>query len=269
MESPSGRHSPEVTTHLNPLYRDLVSAGIRRMQAESDAAARYDNNVLKGQAREIFVSSLLRPFLAPSAGLCSGIAIDSFGAHSRQLDLIIFDRRVIAPSMLRETDGVIPVESVLATVEIKSTLSRQELVSTVENARSVKLLRHRPEEIEQGSPVKHSPLCYVFAFRSDLSGSSELVRLQDVVTASNVNQRQIRVPIGGLCVPQVGFFHCTNAGASPPAFDECAPQPDLSEVLRFMVHVVDNTDALASERRPIVLRHYLFDDDPGGQWATT
>ena len=70
---------------MNRLYRDLVAAGVRRMLAESEAAASYDNNVLKGQAREIFVSNLLRPYLVPSVGICAGVAIDSLGGHSRQL----------------------------------------------------------------------------------------------------------------------------------------------------------------------------------------
>jgi hypothetical protein len=229
------------------------------MRAESEAAASYDNQVLKGQAREIFVSNLLRPYLAPFAGVCSGVAIDSYGDHSKQLDLIIFDRRVIAPSMLRETDGVIPVESVLATVETKSTLTRQELVCSVENARSVKVLRHRPDELEQGSPIKNSPLCYVFAFASDLLKSSEMSRLKDVVDESNAGEIKIHVPITGLCVPQVGFIHCVNAGADPPVFAEEVADKDLSEVLRFLVHIVDGTGMLSSQRRQIVLRHYLFE----------
>jgi hypothetical protein len=245
---------------VNPLYRNLVLAGIRRMRAESEAAGQYDNNVLKGQAREIFISGLLRPYLGPFMGVCGGVAIDSYGGHSRQLDLIIFDRRVIAPSMLRETDGVIPVESVLATVEVKSTLTRQELVAAVDNARSVKVLRHRPDELEPGSPRKNSRLCYVFAFASDLRQSSELDRLQQVVEQSNATGCAVRVPISGVCVPGVGFVHCTDATVTPPHFAEKASGEDLSEVLRFVVHVVDSAGALASQRRQIVLRHYLFDE---------
>ena len=227
------------------------------MQAESQAASQYDSSVLKGQAREIFVSNLLRPYLAPSVGVCGGVAIDSYGDHSRQLDIIVFDRRVVAPSMLRETDGVIPVESVLATVEVKSTLSRHELVGAVANARSIKVLRHRYDELEPGPPIKHSPLCYVFAFMSDLT-TSELVRLEDVVVESNATGVPIRVPVSGLCVPGKGFVHCVDAEASPPAFAEHPADPDLSEVLRFVVHIVDGAGALASQRRQIVLHHYLF-----------
>ena len=241
------RDYPYRRSNVNPLYRDLVLASIRRMRAESQAAAHYDNNVLKGQAREIFVSNLLRPYLAPSVGVCGGVAIDSYGGHSKQLDLIVFDRRVIAPSMLRETDGVIPVESVLATVEVKSTLTRHELVAAVDNARSVKVLRHRPEELEPGPPVKNSPLCYVFAFTSDLS-TSELARLQQVVAQSNETGVQIRVPVSGLCVPEKGFVHCIDANVDPPVLAEHPADANLSEVLLFVVHVVDGAGALASHR---------------------
>jgi hypothetical protein len=229
------------------------------MLAEAEAASSYDNNLLKGQAREIFVSNLLRPYLAPSVGVCGGVAIDSVGGHSRQLDLIIFDRRVIAPSMLRETDGVIPVESVLATVEVKSKLTRQELVKSVENARSVKTLTHRPYEFEPGSLLKYSPLCYVFAFATDLRESTELSRLTDVVNESNTDGPQVRVPLTGVCVPQAGFVCCADANAEPPAFVECAPDGNLTEVLGFLVHLVDGAGLLSSQRRQIVLGNYLFE----------
>ena len=134
--------------------------------------------------------------------------------------------------MLRETDGVIPVESVLATVEVKSTLTRPELLSAVQNARSVKALKHRPYELEQGSSTKNSPLCYVFAFSSDLKDFTELSRLQHVVIESNAGEPKVRVPISGLCVPQAGFVHCTDAKADPPKFAEHAADQDVSEVLR-------------------------------------
>ena len=100
---------------MNELYRDMVIAGIRRALNESDAADSYDNEVLKGRAREIFVSNLLRPYLNPDMGICTGIVIDSEGGHSRQTDVIVFDRNVIPPSMLHESEGIIPYESVLAT----------------------------------------------------------------------------------------------------------------------------------------------------------
>lgn len=227
------------------------------MQAESQAALQYDNSVLKGQAREIFVSNLLRPYLAPSVGVCGGVAIDSYGAHSRQLDVIVFDRRVVAPSMLRETDGVVPVESILATVEVKSRLDRAELAGAVANARSVKVMRHRYDELEPSPPVKHSPLCYVFAFASDLK-SPEQARLESVVGEANASAVQIHVPVSGLCVIGKGFVHCVDANASPPVFDHHSADSDVSEVLRFVVHIVDGVGTLASQRRQIVLRHYLF-----------
>jgi hypothetical protein len=229
------------------------------MRDESQAAANYDNNVLKGQAREIFLSNLLRPYLAPFMGVCGGIAIDSFGAHSRQLDLIVYDRRVIAPSMLRETDGIIPVESILATIEVKSTLTRTELFKAVNNARSVKVLQHRPEEIQQGAAVKNSPLCYLFAFASDLQGS-ERNRLAEVVDECNESGVTIHVPLSAVCVPEKAFVHCIDAASEPPQFAEESPDGHLSEVLRFLVHAFDGAGFLSAQRGQIVLRHYLLDE---------
>ena len=90
---------------------------------------------LRGRREKSSSPTCFVPTWRPLQGFAVALPSTRYGGHSKQLDLIIFDRRVIAPSMLRETDGVIPVESILATVEVKSTLTRRELVGAVDNAR--------------------------------------------------------------------------------------------------------------------------------------
>ena len=151
---------------MNKLYRDIVIANIKNAINKSEAADNYDNRVLKERAREIFITELLQPYLNPTMGTCTGIVIDSDGNHSNQIDVIIFDRNVIPPSMLSTDEGVIPSESVLARIEIKSKLTISELKKAVNNARSLKTLHPYFNEIASNHNYKNSPAFYLFAYYS-------------------------------------------------------------------------------------------------------
>jgi hypothetical protein len=247
---------------MNNLYRELVITGIRRALNESDAANNYDNKVLKGRAREIFVSNLLRPYLNPTMGICTGIVIDSKGGHSQQIDVIVFDRNVISPSMLCEGEGIIPYESVVATVEVKSKLTSSELRKSICNARSVKILDPSFAEMRRGEGTKNSPVSYVFSFGSDLKQESEYERLIHLVDESNEDTDvKVFVPLSGICISTRYFIHCKNAAAAPPEFSVLESKQDYDAVLEFLVHLIDSANHLSLQRERIFFRKYLLEDD--------
>ena len=132
---------------MNKLYFRLVESRIKKALEDSKIAEEYDNQVLKGRAREIFISDLLKPFLSTNFEICTGHVIDSVNGHSRQIDIIIFDSRIIPPIMLTEGEGIIPYEAVLATIEVKTKLDAEKLKESIENARSIKTLAPNFQEI--------------------------------------------------------------------------------------------------------------------------
>jgi hypothetical protein len=101
-----------------------------------------------GGAREFMVSKCLRSFLPSSVEIGSGVTIDSDGRRSRQIDIIIYDPRF--PALRTGAGGLFLVEGVIATVEVKSRLTRKTLEGSLENCASVAILRarcrHKPEQ---------------------------------------------------------------------------------------------------------------------------
>ncbi len=253
---------------MNKLYYGMVVSRIRKALEDSRVASNYDNQVLKGRAREIFVSDLLVPFLDKSYGVCTGIIIDSEERHSNQIDIIIYDTAVVPPVMLTEGEGVIPYEGVLATIEVKTSLNSEELAKGVKNARSVKALTFRPQEIlsplckvclDKNGPIpfKQSPVCYIFAFKSNLAKGEESERLNKCVeNLNNSSKIKVDLPISALCVADKCFTYCTDMKSTPPKFKTIRKNEE-NNVLEFILNVVNSCNVRAVERDKLFLDMYL------------
>ncbi len=217
---------------MNQLYRGMIISNIRKALEESEVAKNYNNQVLKGRAREIFVTELLQPFLNPSMGICTGIIIDSKGNHSNQIDIIIYDKNIIPPSMLTAGEGIIPCESALATIEVKSNINSKELSKSVDNAFSIKYLNPEYYEINNNSSKKNIE-----------------------VTSSNLSK--IKVPITGLCIPKNCFYYCEDANVEPPKFKDISSSNDYDVVLDFVCYIIDYCNYMAEQRGRMYFSQYL------------
>jgi hypothetical protein len=253
---------------MNKLYYDMVVSRIKKALEDSSVANDYDNQVLKGRAREIFLSDLLIPFLDKSFGICTGIIIDSDGNQSNQIDIIIYNTVIVPPILLKEGEGVIPYETVLATIEVKTRLNSNELKKGVHNAMSIKVLTFRNQEIlsplckacldKIGSiPEKQSPVCYIFAFSSDLMNGSESERLNECVKKLNDGSGvKITLPISGLCVADKCFTYCTEMESTPPRFKTIQKDKE-SNTLEFILNVINTCNVRAAQREKLYLDMYL------------
>jgi len=243
---------------MNKLYKEMVITNIKKALSESKAAGNYDNQVLKGRAREIFIPNLLRPFISPTIDICTGIVIDSANNHSKQIDIVLFEKSIIPPFLLKEGEGIIPYESVLATVEVKSRLDRKEVIKSVQNARSIKILEPFFAEIKSSGISKNSPACYIFSFSSDLTKKSEYERLKEVVDYENSkkNKIPIYVPISGVCIPDKGFLVCVKA-KEDPVFEEIHKDNEHYIILEFLTHIIDICNLLSAQRNKIYITPYL------------
>jgi hypothetical protein len=194
------------------------------------------------------IEELVKPLLNPHIKAATGTIVDPYGNQSKQVDVILYDEQVTPPILFSEREGAIPCHSVVATIEVKSQLTRGELKKAVQNARSVKLLSYDygntpfsgevsfrrlfdeqllellPESttknlLKCALTIISSPACYVFAFTSDLALSGnrkdETIRLREVVDEINNTGQQIKVPISGLCVADRAFHYCRSAEPTP------------------------------------------------------
>lgn len=247
---------------LTPLfYRQIAIDAIEKTVAAANSSGMIEHSGLKGRLREIVVEELVKPFLNPHIRAATGTIVDPHGKQSRQVDVILYDEQITPPILFSEREGVIPCHSVVATIEVKSSLTRTELKSAVENARSVKLLSYDYGNIPLSGEVglRHlfdaellkllpegetkdslklalttisSPACYVFAFTSDLAlgdGSQvEAARLREVVDETNNTGQPIKIPISGLCVADRAFHYCRSIEptSNTPVFAVEQADPD-------------------------------------------
>lgn len=242
-------------------YRHAAVDKIERAIAAAIASRSLDHALFKGRLREILITELVRPFLLPQLGAITGLIVDQDGRQSNQIDVIIYDERVVPPLMLSPSEGIVPCHSVLATIEVKSRLNMTELKKAVQNARSVKVLKYDYENVplpgERGfelvfqrklldllqidpnlkEQLRHSlfdissPACYLFAFTSDLaphrSIQDEQVRLRQTVDNANVGNPEILVPISGLCIGDKGFSYCSAIDTTGRLVQFSYEVPDL------------------------------------------
>lgn len=107
------------------------------IHAESKLIADIINHPTRiGTAREVLIKGILSRVLPSAYEIGSGQIVDSERNISKQIDIIIARRDFPA---LRFSDGTAQylVESVLATIEIKSQLTKDTMFEALENCRSV------------------------------------------------------------------------------------------------------------------------------------
>jgi hypothetical protein len=268
----------------------MVEASIRKTIDVAATAGQLDHRGLRGRAREIFVADLLTPLLYPTMGVCTGVVVDSEGNQSRQTDVIVFDRRIVPPLLLEASEGMIPAESVLFAIEVKSSLDRGEIRDVVEKGCALKdlvldpavvapRLAIRPAEPPGTQQVLSlegrlgSIPTAVFAFGTDKTRDGiegELQRMREVMAEVNAERlatgrKAIKVPVSALTVP-LGHAECVNAEAEPAAW-RSYPSPEVTTdaPLRFLSWLNREALNLARERTAISLAKYFHDEGAIGR----
>lgn len=158
------------------------------LAAEATLAGLMSHNTTKGNAREFLVANVLRRILPTHVHVGTGQILHSDGNVSRQVDIVLYDPRFpqleVHPGM-----GLYFAEGVIAAIEVKSLLTRDHLVSALDNCASaipngIKVIKeHKREGMRrlrlEGLATKHDaevvltnmmlPKTFVFAFQSRLS----------------------------------------------------------------------------------------------------
>lgn len=257
------------------VYREMTIVNIKKVLLAPEIASNMKHPVLNGRVKEILIKDLLEPYLYPNMGICTGVIIDSKGNQSKQIDIIIYDKKVLAPLTLSAIEGAIPAESVLATIEVKSMLTNSEMTKSFKNALSVKNLVYdfddisltnkfnqhlallsldyyigqRKEEefnkIAQLGLIEH-PSCFIFAFDTKLSEKSINVKLNEF-TINN------EPTINSLCIANNLTFNLYNSSDY-----ECVKNDgEFENVISFIIAVMRKCNKLSQERIVLPLEKYL------------
>jgi hypothetical protein len=226
---------------MNSYIRERLRADAAHLVARAEAEQTIVHKGMRGRFRELLVDALLTPWLPPYAGCGTGMIVDVFDRirESTQEDIVVFDRSLVPPVLAHQTspEGVFPVDGVLMRIEVKSTLTRAELRSSILAAAEIYDLRF------SGTPSVSSflPISTVFAFASDLKGepSSELQRLLSVAEECGVYFKAqchaLPGPIASLCVVGRGAWTYGKLPSSPDsAWHQATVRREHDEILHFI-----------------------------------
>lgn len=118
--------------HIN-VVETYWSGVAQRLDAEVEVINRLvPHRPEQGRANEITLFGLLKSLLPANLGIGTGIVIDRNGKCSSQIDLIIFDQASQPQILAQTTQLLFPVETVLMAIEVKTTLSDDEIVKCSE-----------------------------------------------------------------------------------------------------------------------------------------
>jgi len=110
------------------------------MRARFEKTSQLPHPGLKGRERENILKDFLREYCLKRLALGSGLIMAANGQLSEQQDIIVYDALNCPLIYPGEEIQIFPIESVYATIQVKSRLGRSELGDAFKNIASVKAL---------------------------------------------------------------------------------------------------------------------------------
>jgi hypothetical protein len=163
----------------NPSFGAKFEAALQDFSASLLKSDAFKHALTKGEQRELPVQKFFRDHLPSRYKVTSGETIDSRDNHSPQLDVMIYDGdRNFA--IYSETASILPAEALIASVEVKSELTKQETAKSLRAAQ--KLYKLRPfgeaptKRKEGGAPATFRCRYFhsLFAYNTDLAAENWL-----------------------------------------------------------------------------------------------
>ena len=119
------------------LIQQHTSVLIKNFIAETDALKDLDHKSLKGQLRELFTSKILRKFLTSQFDIGNGVIINQKGEQSEEMDIIIYDKRILPPFIQEQKMGVYPAECVMAIIQVRSWIYKETIRKYSDSAKKL------------------------------------------------------------------------------------------------------------------------------------
>ncbi|MGA7732129.1 MAG: DUF6602 domain-containing protein [Chloroflexia bacterium] len=193
---PRGGHKSNsaLTASLDDAKNELWNAWKR--------AANFQHKGIRGNEREEAVRNFLRHQLPKAYAVSTGEVVDFEDRRSTQLDVTIYDCIRNSPVLAREDQTLLPAESLLSVIEVKSQLTQEELDKCFKASKQLRLLRPYNKTFVSarrgGIPASDKqPRCFysIFAYSSNLGTddwlSKEWERVNRAAQANNCTSEVI------------------------------------------------------------------------------
>jgi hypothetical protein len=231
-------------------FRNAVAAALAKFQETAD----LDHSGLKGRFREIFVSDLLQQIFSSDFFAGSGIVFDHQGRTSRQADVVIFDKFHIPAILYKAKEGYFPVEGAYYVGEIKSRLTKPELLDAIEKFRHV--LELLPLQNAQGR--RPEPHRFLFAWSSDLKqGGIE----EELARYLETDDQALKNPAATvLCVVGKGYCTAIHTPDGKRSWFKIGNADGVQEVVNFIGGIANSLIELRMQRYGAKFGHYIIPD---------
>lgn len=219
-----------------------------------------------GRSEETGLRTFLRQLLPDKYYVASGFVFDAEDRRSKQLDILIALNPPLARVFERDVVCYLPCAVVLAGIEVKSTLSKAEVVTAVENAASLRKLRPFGKERfgpvqQRGAPMdpaQHRIFYRLVALSTDLAESGWSARewkrmnrvAKELGVPADVIDRLVVLDRGQIIVPE-------GKGQN-------LPSAETRVAGQWFLNLWNHLDREATRRKPLNANIYV----PGEDWQS-
>lgn len=169
------------------IISDKISSRINTLKNEFSVNKSVEHQGVKGGLNEVELINIIRDVIPTKYEISKGVVENSEGKQSNETDIIIYDNEILPPYISNDL-AFVPVEAVKYNLEVKSTLTKKELETTISKFKRFRM-------IGGASPT------VLFSFSSN-SSRSELSRYHD-----NDDDFLTNPAIGVFCVSNKCYYY--------------------------------------------------------------
>jgi hypothetical protein len=205
-------------THLDSIEKTLATqAGVQESTGHT---------LHKGTPREYFIRDFLQNHLPESVSIGTGEIIDASskpGQSRNQFDIVIYNSNYPKLDFGGGISGFL-IESVVATIEVKSTLTEVDLRQAIKAARNCKNLTPNVVQSFSAGYIPPKPLNYIVAYNGPTSMATVYGWIPRILSEENITSPNLPIDpnkrleqpspcIDGLFILEKGFLYYDNVPA--------------------------------------------------------
>lgn len=159
----------------SPFLNSRFSAAIQEFGIALKKTGSINHRGNKGSAREEALRQFFRERLPTNYAVAEGEVVDLNGNSSPQLDILFYDQSVNF-ALVNGNTQILPAEALLASVEVKSCLSKEEIVKSTTAAKKLRSLQPYGRKLggtDVGKAAERIKIARyfhcIFAYETDLS----------------------------------------------------------------------------------------------------
>lgn len=251
-----------LASHLNALEKVMI--------AQSAAAINAGHPNLRGGPREWFVRDFLESHLPSNLEIGQGEIIDSQSIpkpprsnYRPQADIVIY-RRDVPKITFSRNDTAFLVEGVMATIESKSVLTKNELKSACKSSKAHKALTRQLSAGFRSSTFPSHVVSYVVAYDSKAAMKTVAKWLPAIAKELRINPDRLVemiIVLGKGVVWKIDAFPGLTIQDLPPGHQWAFIEQTSNNLFSMFVHMLTWTMAVSSPPNILGYTESIFSGD--------